>query len=102
MTRYSWGRRKGYQHLKDRELVPPPVMSYPDRWRVDQLLAWEEKRTALAEAALEAFVAPDREPTCVTNPLPSPSDGPAPHKRGNPDPAGDPGWVMMSRCEPRI
>ncbi|MFZ5852141.1 MAG: hypothetical protein ACOYY2_12235 [Actinomycetota bacterium] len=76
MTRYSWGRRKGYQHLKGRELVPPPVMSYPDRWRVDQLLAGEEKRMALAEAALEAFVAPEREPTCVTTRSPAQATAP--------------------------
>lgn len=53
MARYGWGKTKGYQKLKDRELVPPPVMTHPDRWRLDQLLAWEEKRMALAEAALE-------------------------------------------------
>lgn len=58
MARYGWGKTKGYQNLKDRELVPPPVMTHPDRWRLDQLLAWEEKRMALAEAALEALVAP--------------------------------------------
>jgi hypothetical protein len=34
-------------------------MTHPDRWRLDRLLAWEEKRMALAEAALEALVAPD-------------------------------------------
>ena len=31
-----------------------------------------EKRMALAEAALEALVAPDREPTSVTDLLPQP------------------------------
>ena len=67
MARYGWGKTKGYQNLKDRELVPPPVMTHPDRWRLDHLLAWEEKRMALAEAALEALVAPDREPTTVTD-----------------------------------
>lgn len=50
MARYGWGKTKGYQNLKDRELVPAPVMTHPDRWRLDQLLAWEEKRMALAEA----------------------------------------------------
>ena len=63
MARYGWGKTRGYQNLKDRELVPAPVMTHPDRWRLDQLLAWEEKRMALAEASLEALVAPDREPT---------------------------------------
>jgi hypothetical protein len=71
MARY-WGKTKGYQKLKDRELVPAPVMTHPDRWRLDQLLAWEQERMALAEAALEAPVAPDREPTTVTDLLPQP------------------------------
>lgn len=48
---------------------------HPDRWRLDQLLAWEEKRIALAEAALEALVRADRELPTVTDLLPSPSDG---------------------------
>ena len=72
IRRYDWGKTKGYQNLKDRSLVPPPVMSHPDRWRLDQLLKWEEKRMALAEAALKALVAPDREPTTVTDLLPQP------------------------------
>jgi len=58
MARYGWGTTKGYQNLKNRDLVPPPVMTHPDRWRLDQMLAWEEKRMALAEAALEALIAP--------------------------------------------
>jgi hypothetical protein len=70
MARYGWGKTKGYQNLKDRELVPPPVMTHPDRWRLDQLLGWEEKRMALAEAALAALVQPDREPPSLTNLLP--------------------------------
>ena len=45
---------------------------HPDRWRLDQLLAWEEKRMALAEAALEALVAPTREEVTVTDLLPQP------------------------------
>jgi hypothetical protein len=72
MARYGWGKTKGYQNLKDHELVPPPVMTHPDRWRLDQLLAWEEKRMALAEAALEALVAPGHEPTTVTDLLHQP------------------------------
>lgn len=72
MSRYGWGKTKGYQNLKDRELVPAPVMTHPDRWRLDQLLAWEERRMAIAEAALEALVAPDRERTTVTDLLPQP------------------------------
>ena len=70
MARYGWGKTKGYQNLKDRQLVPPPVMTHPDRWRLDQLLAWEEKRMELAEAALEALVAPTREPLTIIDLLP--------------------------------
>jgi hypothetical protein len=70
IRRYGWGKTKGYQNLKDRSLVPAPVMTHPDRWRLDQLLAWEEKRMAFSEAALEALVA--REPSSVTDLLPQP------------------------------
>lgn len=49
MARYGWGKTKGYQNLKDRDLVPPPVMTHPDRWRLDQLIAWEDQRIASAE-----------------------------------------------------
>jgi hypothetical protein len=72
MARYGWGKTKGYQNLKDRSLVPAPVMANPDRWRLDQLLAWEEKRMALAEAALEALVAPGRKEVKITDLLPQP------------------------------
>jgi len=72
MRRYGWGKTKGYQNLKDHDLVPPPVMTHPDRWRLDQLLAREEKRMALAEAALEDLVAPEREEVTVTELLPQP------------------------------
>ena len=72
MARYGWGKTKGYQNLKDRSLVPPPVLTHPDRWRLDQLLAWEEKRMELAQEALEALVAPEREPTSITDLLPQP------------------------------
>jgi len=72
MHRYGWGKTKGYQNLKDRELVPPPVMIHPDRWRLDQLLAWEERRMALAEAALAALIAPGREELTITDLLPQP------------------------------
>jgi predicted DNA-binding transcriptional regulator AlpA len=54
MRRYGWGKTKGYQNLKDRDLVPPPVMTHPDRWRLDQLLAWEDRRIAAAESGLVA------------------------------------------------
>ena len=27
MARYGWGKTKGYQNLKDRSLVPAPVMT---------------------------------------------------------------------------
>ncbi|WP_448073845.1 hypothetical protein [Georgenia yuyongxinii] len=72
MRRCGWGKTKGYQNLKDRELVPPPVMPHPDRWRLDQLLAWVERRMALAEAALEALVAPDRRRDAIGDLLPQP------------------------------
>lgn len=72
LHRYGWGKTKGYQNLKDRELVPAPVMIHPDRWRLDQLLAWEERRMALAEAALAALVAPGREELTITDLLPQP------------------------------
>lgn len=70
IRRYGWGKTKGYQNLKDRELVPPPVMTHPDRWRLDQLLAWEERRMALAEAALDALLAPRREGVRLVDLLP--------------------------------
>ncbi len=72
MRRYGWGKTKGYKNLKDRDLVPPPVMTHPDRWRLDQLLAWEERRMATAEAALAALVAPVREPESIADLLPQP------------------------------
>ncbi|WP_028656680.1 hypothetical protein [Nocardioides sp. J54] len=52
MARYGWGKTKGYQNLKDRDLVPPPVMTHPDRWRLDQLMDWEDQR--IASAATQA------------------------------------------------
>ena len=72
LARYCWGKTKGYQNLKDRSLVPAPVMTHPDRWRLDQLLAWEEKRMALAEAALETLAAPGREEVELVDLLPQP------------------------------
>ncbi len=72
LARYGWGKTKGYQNLKDRAFVPPPVMTHPARWRLDQLLAWEEKRIARAEAGLEALLTPDREEVSVTDLLPRP------------------------------
>lgn len=72
MVRSGWGKTKGYQNLKDRSLVPAPVMTHPDRWRLDQLLGWEEKRMELAEAASEALAAPAREPISITDLLPQP------------------------------
>lgn len=52
--------------------MPAPVMTHPDRWHLDQLLAWEEKRIALAEAALKALVTPAREEVSVSDLLPQP------------------------------
>lgn len=70
MSRYGWGKTKGYQNLKDRSLVPPPVMTHPNRWRLDQLLAWEELRIGLAEEGLQALLHTDHGPQSVTDLLP--------------------------------
>lgn len=58
MRRYGWGKTKGYQNLKDRDLVPPPAMTRPDRWRLDQLLAWEDRRIAAVESELRTVPEP--------------------------------------------
>jgi len=47
-------------------------MTHPDRWRLDQLLAWEERRMAMAEAALEALLDPDHRAETITDLLPQP------------------------------
>lgn len=72
IQRYGWGKTKGYENLKNRELVPAPVMTHPDRWRLDQLLTWEEKRMALAEAALGALDTPARDELSIVDLLPQP------------------------------
>lgn len=72
MRRYGWGKTKGYQNLKDRDLVPAPVMVHPDRWRLDQLLAWEERRMARGETSLDAAIARGREQLTITDLLPQP------------------------------
>lgn len=51
MSRYGWGKTKGHQNLKDRSLVPPPVMTHPDRCRLDELLAWPMSAGQVAELA---------------------------------------------------
>jgi len=76
IQRYGWGKTKGYQNLKDRSLVPPPVVTHPDRWRLGQLLAWEERRMALAEAELQALVAPRRGTSTMRDLLPQPKRRP--------------------------
>lgn len=50
----------------------PAVMTHPDRWRLDQLLTWEERRMAMAEAALQALVHADHGPEAVADLLPQP------------------------------
>ena len=72
MARYGWGKTKGYQNLKDRDLVPPPVMTHPDRWRLDQLMSWEERRMSEATAAVECFAPSDQERPSLTQMLPQP------------------------------
>jgi len=47
-------------------------MRHPDRWRLDQLLSWEEKRMELAQAALEALVAPPQVAVSISDLLPQP------------------------------
>jgi hypothetical protein len=59
MARYGWGKTKGYQNLKDRDLVPPPVMTHPDRWRLDQLVDWEDQRIASAAIAAISQSSPE-------------------------------------------
>lgn len=46
------------------------MVAHPDRWRLDQLLAWEEKRLALAEAASDSRVSPKREAAGIADLLP--------------------------------
>lgn len=70
IARYGWGQTRGHQYLKDRSLVPAPVMTHPNRWRLDQFITWEEKRMAFTEAALEDLVARKREEVTVTAPRP--------------------------------
>ncbi|MGH3996235.1 MAG: hypothetical protein ACRDTJ_02085 [Pseudonocardiaceae bacterium] len=72
MQRYGWGKTRGYQNLKDRSLVPPPVLPHPNRWRLDQLLAWEERRMAVAEAALDATPEGEDAPDALAALLPRP------------------------------
>lgn len=72
LQRYGWGKTRGYQNLKDRAQVPPPVVSRPKRWRLDQLMAWEDRKLAMAEAELEAAVTAEREPTIIADLLPQP------------------------------
>jgi hypothetical protein len=69
MGRYRWGATQGYQNLKNRDLTPS-AMEHLNRWRLDQMLAWEDKRIARAEkealekpARPESAVAPVRELT---------------------------------------
>jgi hypothetical protein len=76
MARYGWGKTKGYQNLKNRDLIPAPVMVHPNRWRLDQLLSWEERRIALTET-VPASVGPRPIPRLVDM-LPQPKR--APHR----------------------
>ena len=72
IARYGWGKTRGYRNLKDRELVPPPVMTHPDRWRLDQLMAAEKKLIALAQSSPGAVPALDHRPATLTDLLPKP------------------------------
>lgn len=53
MQRYRWSKTKGYQNLKDRDLVPPPVVTNPNRWRLDHLMTWENRKSNGAQSAEE-------------------------------------------------
>lgn len=77
MARYGWGQTRGYQNLKDRELVPEPVMKRPDRWRLDQLLEHEDRRIARAGETRKERATADRRsessaPDRITNLFPQP------------------------------
>lgn len=37
------------------DLVPPPVTAHLDRWRLDQLLAWEEDRMEMPRQLCESL-----------------------------------------------
>ena len=67
IARYRWSRSKGYQNLKDRELVPAPVMRRPDRWRLDQLMAWEDRRFAEAMKPAKAAAKSTQKSTSMTS-----------------------------------
>ena len=34
----GWAKSKDFQNLKNRDLVAPPVMTHPDRWRLARFL----------------------------------------------------------------
>lgn len=53
MQRYGWGQTRGYEKLKNRNLVPPPVTTRPNRWRLDHLMAWEDGIFVEAQKAME-------------------------------------------------
>jgi hypothetical protein len=50
ITRYGWGRTKGYQMLRQPGF-PRPVGG--DRYRLDLLMAWEDRQSAGDPAAPE-------------------------------------------------
>ncbi|WP_434590759.1 hypothetical protein [Brevibacterium sp. 1718] len=53
MQRYGWGQTRGYQKLKNQNLVPLPVTTRPNRWRLDHLMAWEDRIFVEAQKAME-------------------------------------------------
>lgn len=71
MARCGSAKTKGSSNLKDRSLVPAGHDA-PDRWRLDQSLAWEAKRMELAGGALDALTAPEGEELYLTDPLSQP------------------------------
>lgn len=51
MLRYGWGRTKGYEKLRERLDGFPPAID--GRYRLDTLLAWEERRLEALGWALD-------------------------------------------------
>ena len=68
---YSTLTDEGFRLVRE-TLDPKVIFIMRDPLRLDQLLTWEEKRMALAEAALDALLRPDRAETTVTELLPQP------------------------------
>ena len=80
IERYRWGLTRGYANLKNREITPPPVVTHPTRWRLDQLMAWEERRMSLANEEWEELPKPRSAPQ-IADLLPQPKRAGRPRSR---------------------